>query len=128
MAIAERTPTQTEPTAPRARWWVLAAVAVGTMMAGLDSSVSNTVLPVIAGALHADVASAEWVVSVYLLVLSALLLSFGRLGKSLRRKPRRSLCAALTPASSASATPASPLSLAKRRAISGITCCGRRFC
>ena len=53
---------------------------MGSFMSGLDSSISNTVLPVIAGSLHADVADAQWVVSIYLLVLSGLLLSFGRLG------------------------------------------------
>lgn len=50
------------------------------MMSGLDSSISNTVLPVIATSLHANVGAAQWVVSIYLLVLSGLLLSFGRLG------------------------------------------------
>jgi EmrB/QacA subfamily drug resistance transporter len=62
------------------RWWVLVAVATGSMMSGLDSSVSNTVLPVITGSLNADVASVQWVVLIYLLVVSALLLSAGRLG------------------------------------------------
>jgi EmrB/QacA subfamily drug resistance transporter len=62
------------------RWWVLVAVATGSGMSGLDSSVSNTVLPVIAGALNADVAVIQWVVLIYLLVVSALLLSAGRLG------------------------------------------------
>jgi EmrB/QacA subfamily drug resistance transporter len=59
---------------------VLLAVALGSMMSGLDSSISNTVLPVIASSLHADVATAQWVVSIYILVLSCLLLPFGRLG------------------------------------------------
>jgi len=59
---------------------VLLAVALGSMMSGLDSSISNTVLPVIATSLHADVAAAHWVMSIYLLVLSGLLLAFGRLG------------------------------------------------
>jgi EmrB/QacA subfamily drug resistance transporter len=53
---------------------------MGSFMSGLDSSISNTVLPVIATSLHADVADVQWVVSIYLLVLSGLLLSFGRLG------------------------------------------------
>jgi EmrB/QacA subfamily drug resistance transporter len=61
-------------------WWVLAAIGMGSFMSGLDSSISNTVLPVIGRALQADVASLEWVVSVYLLVVSGLVLIFGRLG------------------------------------------------
>jgi hypothetical protein len=39
--------------------WLLVAVGTGSFMSGLDSSISNTVLPVIAGSLHADVAAAE---------------------------------------------------------------------
>jgi len=50
------------------------------MMSGLDSGISNTVLPVIASSLGVDVASAQWVVAIYVLVLSCLLLAFGRLG------------------------------------------------
>lgn len=49
-------------------------------MTALDGSVVNTVLPVINRAFHQEVTVVEWVVIIYLLVLSGLLLSFGRLG------------------------------------------------
>jgi EmrB/QacA subfamily drug resistance transporter len=62
------------------KWWVLIAIGVGTFMTALDGSVVNTVLPVVSRTFRTDVASVEWVVTVYLLVLSGLLLSFGRLG------------------------------------------------
>ncbi len=62
------------------KWWVLLAVGSGSFMAALDGSVVNTVLPVIRDALRSDVAVIEWVVTAYLLVLSGLLLTFGRLG------------------------------------------------
>lgn len=62
------------------KWWVLLAVGVGTFMSALDGSVVNTVLPIISRAFGSDVATVEWVVTVYLLVVSGLLLSFGRLG------------------------------------------------
>lgn len=62
------------------RWWVLLAIGAGTFMAALDGSVVNTTLPVIRAAFGASVADVEWVVTVYLLVLSSLLLGFGRLG------------------------------------------------
>jgi EmrB/QacA subfamily drug resistance transporter len=65
---------------PASSWWVLVAVALGSFMSGLDGSITNTVLPVIAAALNADVAAVQWVLSIYLLVLSGLLLAFGRLG------------------------------------------------
>ncbi|MGA7617527.1 MAG: MFS transporter [Thermoanaerobaculia bacterium] len=61
-------------------WWVLAAVGVGTFMSALDGSVVNTVLPVLRTDLHTTVAGIEWVTTVYLLVVSAILLGVGRAG------------------------------------------------
>lgn len=49
-------------------------------MSALDGSVVNAVLPLIRTAFGSTVAEIEWVVTVYLLVVSGLLLSFGRLG------------------------------------------------
>jgi EmrB/QacA subfamily drug resistance transporter len=62
------------------KWWTLLSIGIGTFMTALDTSVVNTVLPVIGKTFQSQVASVEWVVTVYLLGLSALLLSFGRLG------------------------------------------------
>ena len=68
-------------------WWVLAAVGTGTFMSALDGSIANTVLPVLVRSLHSTPASAEWVVTVYLLVTSALVLSAGRWGDLHGHKP-----------------------------------------
>jgi MFS family permease len=62
------------------KWWVLLAIGISTFMSALDGSVVNTVLPVISAYFGTDVSNIEWVVTIYLLVLSGLLLSFGRLG------------------------------------------------
>jgi EmrB/QacA subfamily drug resistance transporter len=59
---------------------ILAAVGTGTFMSALDGSVVNATLPVVRRALGSDIATIEWVVTTYLLVVSGLLLSFGRLG------------------------------------------------
>jgi EmrB/QacA subfamily drug resistance transporter len=64
----------------RDRWVVLATIGVGTFMSALDSSVVNTLLPVLARELSTSVAGIEWVSTVYLLVISGLLLGFGRAG------------------------------------------------
>jgi EmrB/QacA subfamily drug resistance transporter len=61
-------------------WIVLLPVGVGTFMSALDGSVVNTLLPVMGEALHAEVAHIEWVATLYLLVVSALLLGVGRMG------------------------------------------------
>jgi MFS family permease len=47
----------------------------------------NTILPVVSQSFKSDIASVEWVVTIYLLVLSGLLLSFGRLGDMRGHKP-----------------------------------------
>lgn len=62
------------------KWGVLLAVGIGTFMTALDTSVVNTVLPVIGRNFDKSITVVEWVVTIYLLVLSGLLLSFGRLG------------------------------------------------
>ncbi len=56
------------------------ALAVGAYMAALDNSIVNAVLPVVAQAFNTDLSAVEWVVTTYLLVQGALLLTFGRLG------------------------------------------------
>ncbi|MCU0489228.1 MAG: MFS transporter, partial [Anaerolineales bacterium] len=60
--------------------WVLIAIGAGSFMSALDGSVVNTILPVLRSAFQSNVAAIEWVVIIYLLVLSGLLLTFGRLG------------------------------------------------
>ncbi len=67
--------------------WILASVAFGAFMAPLDTSIVNTVLPLIARDFHADVLLIEWVVLSYLLGLSSLLLIGGRLGDLFGYKP-----------------------------------------
>ncbi len=62
------------------KYWVLIAIGTGAFMAALDGSVVNAILPVLRSTLHTDVALIEWVITVYLLVVSGLLLGFGRLG------------------------------------------------
>lgn len=64
----------------RSRWGVLLAIGLGTFMSALDGSVVNITLPVVRQSFGASVAAVEWVVTVYLLVVSGLLLSVGRLG------------------------------------------------
>ena len=78
--------TTTQPTSNR-KWLVLLAIGVGTFMSARDGSVVNTTRPVITRDFGSDVATTEWVVTIYLLVVSGLLLSFGRLGDLRGHKP-----------------------------------------
>jgi EmrB/QacA subfamily drug resistance transporter len=62
------------------KWLILAAVMLGSIMTPIDASVVNTVLPTITDFFHADLSTTQWVPMVYLLMISSLLLTYGRLG------------------------------------------------
>ena len=70
----------------RRKWLILSSVSVGTFMATLDGSIVNISLPRIQDAFGVDLATIEWVVVGYLLVVGAVLLPFGRLGEVLTFK------------------------------------------
>lgn len=65
---------------PSYKWYALAAVMLGTLMAPLDSSIANVALPTIGRAFHTPVDSTEWVLLSYMLTTSSTLVLFGRLG------------------------------------------------
>lgn len=71
---------------PRSKWWVLTAVACGTFMATLDSSIVNIALPTLTKELNCGLSQVKWVVVAYLLVITCLLLPFGRLADIKGRK------------------------------------------
>ena len=70
----------------RAPWSVFTAVALGTFMATLDSSIVNVALPTLARTFGASVTQIEWVALAYVLTITAFLLPFGRLGDALGRR------------------------------------------
>jgi EmrB/QacA subfamily drug resistance transporter len=63
-----------------AKWQILIAVMVGSIMGPLDGSIVNTVLPDITRYFDTDISIAQWVPSIYLLTISCLILLYGRLG------------------------------------------------
>lgn len=73
-------PNPSQVKLPQTKWWILLAIGTGTLMSALDGSVVNITLPVISQSFKSSITAIEWVVTIYLLVLSALLLTFGRLG------------------------------------------------
>lgn len=62
------------------RWLILLIVVMQPFMACLDGSIVNVALPVMARRLSVTMSSIEWVVTSYLIVISATILVFGRLG------------------------------------------------
>jgi EmrB/QacA subfamily drug resistance transporter len=74
------------PFGPNHRWWALATVGIGIFMATLDASIVNISLPVIMGYFKAGLDLSEWVILIYLLTITGLLLPFGRLADLTGRK------------------------------------------
>ena len=58
---------------------LLIAVALGGLMDGLDGSIVNIVLPIIASDFGADTGSVSWIVIIYLLMVAGTILIFGNI-------------------------------------------------
>lgn len=57
----------------------LVAIGIFTFMSTLDGSIVNIALPTMSRELHTSTAQITWVVTIYLIVISAIILIFGRL-------------------------------------------------
>jgi EmrB/QacA subfamily drug resistance transporter len=67
------------PQARPDRWKILPVLLLAPFMGSLDGSIVNVALPTIAARLGADLDGIQWVVSSYLIVISALVLIFGKI-------------------------------------------------
>lgn len=71
---------------PSAPWLAVGTVCVGAFMGQLDASIVTTALPFIRINLHASIASVEWVVLVYVLVLAGTVAAVGKIADRVGRK------------------------------------------
>ncbi len=69
------------------RWWALASVAAAQFIAVADAFIVNVAIPSIRADLRAGAAEIEAVIAVYQIAYAALLITGGRLGDILGRKP-----------------------------------------
>jgi len=103
------------------RWWVLAGSSTGLLVLMLDSTVVALALAPIRVDLGADTAGLQWVQNVYLLVLAAFLVTFGRLGDVFgRRRVFQLGMATFALGSVVSATAGSIEQLVAGRALQGL--------
>lgn len=58
---------------------IILAVGLGTFMSALDSAVVNLAMPLIRSEFNVTLSMVEWIVTSYLLVVSSLLLTYGRI-------------------------------------------------
>ncbi|WP_331768954.1 DHA2 family efflux MFS transporter permease subunit (plasmid) [Embleya sp. NBC_00888] len=61
-------------------WAVLLTLSLGFFMTLLDLTAVNVAIPSMIGGLHASLDAVLWVINIYVLVLAALLITFGRMG------------------------------------------------
>src|SRR2546421_2109052 len=68
------------------KWRTMLGVSLGALCPPIGVSTISIGLPVIAAALHQAVTSAEWVIVIYTVVITSLLMTFGRLGDLISTK------------------------------------------
>jgi len=66
--------------------WGLASLCLSMIMPSLDTSIANVGLPTLAAAFDASFAAVQWVVLAYLLAITTLIVSVGRLGDLFGRR------------------------------------------
>lgn len=69
------------------KWLILASVGMGIFLSTIDGSIVNVTLPTFVKVMNTDFATTQWVVLSYLLIITTLLLSMGRLGDMVGKKP-----------------------------------------
>jgi len=62
------------------RWLILFILVIAPFMVCIDSSIVNVALPELAKKFSMDMKAITWIVTIYLMVISAIVLIFGRIG------------------------------------------------
>ncbi len=79
------TAAEVSPLAPAVRW-ALATLALSTLLSSLGTSIANVGLPTLAQAFNASFQQVQWVVLAYLLAITALIVSVGRVADLIGRR------------------------------------------
>lgn len=66
--------------------WALASLSLSMLMPSLDTSIANAGLPTLAEAFDASFQQVQWIVLAYLLAITTLIVSVGRLGDIVGRR------------------------------------------
>ncbi len=69
------------------KWYIMAAVGVSILLSTIDATVVNVALPTFVRDLTTNFPTVQWVVLAYLLTQATLMLSVGRLGDMIGKKP-----------------------------------------
>ncbi len=120
--IAEQYQAEAEnlEAAPAVRW-ALASLSLSMLLSSLDTSIANVALPTLTKSFSASFQSVQWVVIAYLLAITTMIVSVGRLGDIIGR--RRLLLAGIflfTTASALSCVAPTLWLLIAARAVQGL--------
>ncbi|MBI1771802.1 MAG: MFS transporter [Burkholderiales bacterium] len=66
--------------------WILASLSLSMLLSSLGTSIANVGLPTLTHVFHASFQQVQWVVVAYLLAITTLIVSVGRLGDLMGRK------------------------------------------
>ncbi len=81
----ERDGTNVASKPPSLRW-TLVSLSLSMLMPSLDTSIANAGLPTLAQAFNASFQEVQWIVLAYLLIITSLIVSVGRLGDIIGRR------------------------------------------
>lgn len=68
------------------KWWVLIGVSIASFMGCLDFTIVNTALPAIQSALNTSVNQLQWIINIFILALSTMMVIMGRLADMYGRR------------------------------------------
>src|SRR5688500_1794905 len=77
---------KTEGRSASAGGWALAGLSLAMLLASLGTNIANVALPTLAQAFDASLPDVQWVVLAYLLAITILIVSVGRLGDVVGRR------------------------------------------
>ncbi len=101
--------------------WALCALALTMLIASLGTSIANVALPTLATAFDSSFQAVQWVVLAYLLAVTTLIVSVGRLGDLIgRRRLLLAGTATFIAASAAAAAAPTLAALIAARAVQGL--------
>jgi EmrB/QacA subfamily drug resistance transporter len=86
LAIQDSAAPDDEARTTTSNGWVLTSLALCTLLPSLGTSIANVALPTLAQSFGASFQQVQWVVLAYLLAMTTLMVSVGRLGDILGRR------------------------------------------
>lgn len=78
--------TAAQPKTVKHKWWALAILALSVSLVVIDGTIVNVSIPVIMKDLKLSFTDAEWIITLYSLIFSSLLITMGRIADNFGRK------------------------------------------